>query len=172
MAVPFLAGVFNILHSSIRCSGARERERADRRDNLVGAKTAIPFVRSFPPPSFRPRAMTRPFFPLSLCRSNCRSIIAAPFVRSVQGRRPPESAERARVSTGHALKDQHSMMRGTMEQGGREGEQTPFLRGSSKSLKQRRPHSISVMTNRGQVPGMSGDGIFELMSSNIQKNLS
>ena len=140
LAVPFRDGVFNILHSSIRCSG--ERERADRRDNLVGAKTAIPFVRPFPPPSFRPRAMTRPFFPLSAALIADRS--------SVQGRRPPESAERARVSTGHALKDQHSMMRGTMEQR-RERGQTPFLRGSSKSLKQRRPHSISVMNNRGQV---------------------
>ena len=105
-------GVFNILHSSIRCSGAREGENV-RTAEIIWSEQKQQ-SRSFVPSILllSTSGNDSPLFPsLSAALIADRS--------SVQGRRPPESAERARVSTGHALKDQHSMMRGTTEQGGR-----------------------------------------------------
>ena len=120
LAVPFRDGVFNILHSSIRCSG--ESERGNVRTAEIIWSEQKQQSRSFAPsslPSFRPRAMTRPFFPLSLSAA----LIADRS--SVQGRRPPARVRRASESVDRTCFERSALddagNDGAGREGGREG---------------------------------------------------
>ena len=125
-------GIYYRAHSSIRCFGASERvcggpDRGGRRrrDNLVGAKTAIPFLPSFLSTS----GNDSPLFPSSLSLSPSAALIADRSSPLSSGA-PPESVDRTR--------HERSALDDAVNDGGQSGRHHFCAARASHSLRGRR----------------------------------
>ena len=129
----------------------RERERADRRDNLVGAKTAIPFVRPFPPSLLSTSGNDSPLFPsLSAALIADRS--------SVQGRRPPSRVRRASESVDRTCFERSALDDAGNDGAGREGGRADTIFARLKQVTQAEEASFHFGDDQSRTsPGMFGD---------------